>query len=179
MKKLLSLFVIFCFGLPVLAITEVKNILVQKNEVLLSSRLKKYYTGYEYVIKNTGNTPLKILSAEIENGNNGSLAYINTINQEPSAMATTWIVAGPLGLCTLGVGWVVGIIATPIVSAVSKNNQKRTRIESTEYNNDVELETIQSDEKIVLKTLVPLGCQTELRLEVQNLQTKEKIVVIK
>ena len=56
------------------------------------------------------------------------IAYTTTMNNEPSEMARTWIIAGSVGLLTLEIGWVVGLLATPIVAIVSAKNKKKTQI---------------------------------------------------
>ena len=86
-------------------------------------QLKKYYTGHEYVIENKSNSTVNVVNAQIVNGYDGNIAFTTTMNNEPSAMARTWIIAGPIGLFTLGIGWVLGLLATPVVAIVSSKNK--------------------------------------------------------
>lgn len=84
-------------------------------------------------------------------------------------MGVTWAIAGPVGLCTLGLGWVVGIIATPIVWVVQNNKNKKTRTESLAYTNMVPIGTINVAESITVKTLVPVGAKPQLKLTIMDI----------
>ena len=95
------------------------------------------------------------------------------MNNEPSAMARTWIIAGPVGLFTLGIGWAVGLLATPIVAIVSAKNKKKTQIESIPYSNLVALGELNSGDLTTVSTLVPIGCKPQLKLTIQDIKTRQ------
>lgn len=104
MKKIISTLIVSAFlTAPCFAFVNT-DLDVTTTQVPLSTQLKKYYNGYEYRITNTSQVKVNIANAQIINGNDGSIAYTNTMNNEPSAMARTWIIAGPIGLFTLGIG---------------------------------------------------------------------------
>ena len=131
MKKIVAIILILSFTvLPCSAFTN-KDLHITATQIPLSTQLKKYYNGYEYKIENVSKTKLNITNAQIVNGNDGSIAYTTTTNNEPSAMARTWMIAGPIGLFTLGAGWVLGLLVTPFVAIASNNNKKKAQTTNT------------------------------------------------
>ena len=147
------------------------NIVVAQSQ--LSTLLKNYYIGYEYTIANQSKTKINIVNAQIVNGYDGNIAYTTTMNNEPSAMARTWIIAGPVGLFTFGIGWIVGLVATPVVAIVSNKNKKQTQIESIPYSNIITLGELNSGESTTVSTLVPIGSKPQLKLTIQDEKTKQ------
>lgn len=173
MKKVLStLLVVFIMTMPCYAFTST-DFDVTQSQIALSTQLKKYYNGYEYSITNVSKEKLNITNAQIVNGYDGNLAYTSTMNNEPSAMARTWIIAGPVGLFTLGIGWVLGLLATPVVAIVSGNNKKKTRTESLAYSNVIQLGYINPGESQTVSTLVPIGSKPQLKLTIQDNKTRQ------
>lgn len=180
MKKILCLLLSFIIlSAPCFAFDS-KDLNVTVSNVPLTTQLAKYYQGYEYTLLNQSKTKSKIniVNAQIVNGYDGNIAYTNTMNNEPSAMARTWIIAGPVGLFTLGIGWVVGLIATPVVAIVSNKNKKKTQSESLAYSNIIQLNELNHGESTHVSTLVPIGSKPQLRLTVQDEKTKELHAVI-
>ena len=168
MKKIISIMLLFVFLVsPCLAFNNT-DLNVVTSQVSLSTQLKKYYNGYQYTITNNTQSKINIVNAQIVNGNDGSMAYTTTMNNEPSAMARTWIIAGPVGLFTLGVGWILGLIATPFVAIASNNNKKKTQTESIAYTNMLTLGILNSGETTTVSTLVPIGSKPQLKLTVQS-----------
>ena len=180
MKKILCLLLSFTMFLAPCFAFDNKDLNVAVSNVPLTTQLSKYYQGYEYTLLNQSKTKSKIniVNAQIINGYDGNFAYTNTMNNEPSAMARTWIIAGPAGLFTLGIGWVVGLIATPIVAIVSNKNKKRTQIESLAYSNLIQLNELNYGESTHLSTLVPIGSKPQLKLTVQDEKTEKLHAVI-
>ncbi len=173
MKKILCVLLSFMlFTAPCFAFVN-SDLKISSTQVPLSTQLKKYYTGHEYVIENKSNTTINIVNAQIVNGYDGNIAYTTTMNNEPSAMARTWIIAGPIGLFTLGIGWVVGLLATPVVAIVSNKNKKKTQTESIPYSNMVALGELNSGDLTTVSTLVPIGSKPQLKLTIQDKKTKQ------
>ena len=174
MKKILCfLLIISSLNMPCIAFVN-SNLDVTVTQIPLSTQLKKYYNAYEYKITNVSNTKFNIVNDQIINGNDGSIAFATTMNNEPSAMARTWLIAGPLGLVTLGAGWVIGLLATPFVAIVSSNNKKKTQTESITYTNLIPLGEINSGENINVNTLVLIGSKPQLKLTIQD--TKKNVL---
>ena len=140
MKKIFALLILVCFiwaQNSVLATVDYSQLDVKVSQAILNSRLKKDFVGYEYTITNNLGEKINIVNAQITNGQDGNTAYAKS--EVEGGMGVTWAIAGPVGLCTLGLGWVVGIIATPIVWVVQNNKNKKTRTESLAYTNMVQL----------------------------------------
>ena len=172
MKKIICYLLVSTFlSLPCLAFNNT-DLDVAMTQVPLSTQLKKYYNGYEYTLTNVSKSKLNIVNAQVINGNDGSIAFTNTMNNEPSAMARTWIIAGPVGLFTLGVGWILGLIATPFVAIVSNNNKKKTQTESITYTNMLDLGYLNAGESKTVSTLVPIGSKPQLKLTIQDEKNK-------
>lgn len=173
MKKVLSYVILSCFLLAQNAgfAIEESKLDLQLTPVILNSRLKKDFAGYKYVITNNSPKSINILNAQIINGEDGSTAYIKS--EAEGGIGVTWAIAGPVGLVTLGLGWVVGIIATPIVWAVQNSKNKKTRRESIAYTNMVPLGILNSTESLVIKTLVPIGAKPQLKLTIMDDKTKD------
>ena len=178
MKKILcTLLAITILNIPCYSFNR-NNLDVQINNIELSSQLKKHYNAYEYKITNTSKIKWEIQNVSIVNGTNGDIAYKFAIKNEPSALARTWIIAGPVGLFTLGIGWILGIAATPIVLIVSNNNKKKVRSESITYTNSLKLGTLNYNETVTLKTLTSIGCTPQIELIIKNLKTNEIFTVL-
>ena len=180
MKKILCLLLSFIMlSAPCLAF-ENKDLNITISNIPLTTQLNKYYQGYEYTILNQSKNKsrINIVNAQIINGYDGNIAFTNTMNNEPSAMARTWIIAGPVGLFTLGAGWIVGLLATPIVAIISNKNKKKTQAESLAYSNLIQLNELNYGESTQVSTLVPIGSKPQLKLTVQDVKTKELHAVI-
>lgn len=139
---------------------------VQTTQVPLNSRLKKDFAGYEYVITNNLKNPINIVNANIKNGQDGNLAY--QTSEAEGAIGITWAVCGPVGLFTLGIGWAVGLVATPIVWVVQNKKNKKIRTEGLAYTNNVPLGVLNVGESVSVKTLVPIGAQPQLKLTIMD-----------
>lgn len=173
MKKILSVLLSFAlFTAPCFAFVS-SDLKITSTQVPLSTQLKKYYTGHEYVIENKSNSTINVVNAQIVNGYDGNIAFTTTMNNEPSAMARTWIIAGPIGLFTLGIGWVLGLLATPVVAIVSSKNKKKTQTESIPYSNMVALGELNTGDSTTVSTLVPIGSKPQLKLTIQDVKTKQ------
>lgn len=171
MKKFISvLIVVILLGSPCMAFNS-RDLDVTVTQIPLATQLKKYYNGYEYTLTNVSKTKINIANAQVVNGNDGSIAFTNTMNNEPSAMARTWMIAGPIGLVTLGIGWIAGLLATPFVAIVSSNNKKKTQSESLSYTNMVTLGYLNAGDATTVSTLVPIGSKPLLKLTVQDTKT--------
>lgn len=177
MKKCLILTLILIYLiLPCRAITS-NDINIIKTQIPLSTQLKKYYNGFEYKITNNSKSKINIINAQVINGNDGSIAYTTTMNNEPSAMARTWIIAGPVGLVTLGIGWALGLLAMPIVAVVSSNNKRKTQNESISYTNMINLGILNCGESTNVKTLCPIGSTTQIKITIQDLKDNKLLTI--
>lgn len=180
MKKFLSLLLLaLLLNLHVCSFAEniSDKIDVSLTQVPINSKLKKQYNGYKYTITNQANQDLNLVNAQVINGVNGSVAYQATNDQHP--IATTWAICGPVGLITLGIGWVVGIVATPIVWIVSDSNSKKAQQESVSYPNIVSTGVVHKGEAITTDFLVPIGTKPQLKMTVQPENTKDLIFISK
>lgn len=176
MKKILCMIIASAlFSMPCLAIED-SNLDVVQSQQVLSTQLKKYYSGYNYTITNNSNESINIVNAQIVNGNDGNIGYNTTMNNEPSAMGRTWAIAGPVGLFTLGIGWIAGLVATPIVAIVSGKNKRKTQTESFAYSNIVPVGVLNSGESISVNTLVPLGSKPQLKITIQDKNKDLKVI---
>lgn len=175
MKKyiILSLILIYSSLPSMVLANQYDKLEINRSSYILTSKLKKDYSGYEYTITNNTKTKINIVNAQILNGNDGNTAYQTALNNSGSAMATTWAIAGPVGLFTLGIGWIAGLIATPIVWVVSKNNDKKMRTESIPYTNTVPIGYLASGDFVTVKSLVPIGSTPQLKLTIMDGKTKE------
>lgn len=152
-----------------------EGVQVNLSQVPLSSKLKKSYNGYKYVITNTSNQNLDIVNAQILNAVNGSVAYQDVSDGHP--IGTTWAIAGPVGLFTFGIGWLAGIVATPIVWIVSDSKNKKAQRESIAYPNIINLGVLTKGDSIEADFLVPIGAKPQLKMIVQQEKTKELVHV--
>ena len=168
MKKIISLVLLVCyFSLQNACFAvDYSQLDVQKQMMVLTSRLKKDFAGYEYTITNNFNEKINIVNAQILNGQDGNTAYMKSEGE--GAIGVTWAIAGPVGLFTLGIGWAVGLLATPIVWVVQNNKNKKTRTESMAYTNLVPIGVLNPAESIQVKTLVPIGSQPQLKITVMD-----------
>ena len=89
-------------------------------------------------------------------------------SEAEGAMGVTWAIAGPVGLFTLGIGWIVGLLATPIVWVVQNNKNKKNRAEGMAYTNIVPVGVLNASESVSVKTLVPIGAQPQLKLTIMD-----------
>lgn len=176
MKKIISLLLLFCYLSIYNACyaADFSQLDVQKKVMVLTSRLKKDFAGYEYVITNNFNEKINIVNAQILNGQDGNTAYMKSEGE--GAIAVTWAIAGPVGLFTFGLGWAVGLLATPVVWIVQNNKNKKTRTESMAYTNIVPIGVLNSAESIQVKTLVPVGSQPQLKITIMD--SKKELHVI-
>lgn len=172
MKILCVLLAFTLFTAPYFAFTS-SDLKITSTQVPLSTQLKKYYTGNEYVIENKSISTVNIVNAQIVNRHDGNIAFTKTMNNEPSAIARTWIIAGPVGLFTLGIGWAVGLLATPVIAIVSTKNKKKTQIESIPYSNMIALGELSLGDSTTVSTLVPIGSKPQLKLTIQDVKTKQ------
>jgi hypothetical protein len=182
MKKIFSLFLAFVlFGMNTacFAINYDNDFVVTTNQVPLNSNLSKSYSGYEYNISNNSKQRINVVNAQIVNGVDGNIGLGQSGNKAGSAMGVTWAIAGPVGLFTLGIGWVLGLIATPIVWVVYKEKDEKTQRESVAYTNMVPLGYINSGETVTVKSLVPIGSKSQLKLTVSDDKTKEFHSIVK
>ncbi len=157
-----------------MAITSFEQLDIQKTQIPLNSKLKKDFSGYEYIITNKTKQSINIVSAQILNGQDGNMAYQKS--EAEGAMGVTWAIAGPVGLFTLGIGWAVGLIATPIVWVVQNNQNKEIRTEGMAYTNIVQLGLLNANESTSVKTLVPVGAQPQIKLTIMD--SKKNIYTI-
>lgn len=173
MKKILNIVLSLFFTFSPCFAFDKKDLDVVINQVPLTTQLSKYYNGYEYNLTNKSKYKITIVNAQVINGYDGNIAFTNTMNNEPSAMARTWIIAGPIGLFTLGIGWALGLVATPIVAIVSNKNKKKTQTESIAFSNLLQLGELNSGETSIVSTLVPIGSKPQLKLTIQDEKTKQ------
>jgi hypothetical protein len=176
MKKIISFVLLVCyFGFQQACFAiDYSQLDVQKNQTVLNSRLKKDFSGYEYVITNNFKEKLNIVNAQIINGQDGNTGYMKS--EAEGAMAVTWAIAGPVGLFTLGIGWAVGLLATPVVWFVQNNQNKKTRTESIAYTNIVPIGNLNPAESIMVKSLVPIGSQPQLKLTIMDSKNNLHVV---
>jgi len=151
------------------------NIMVSQTELPLRSNLKKEYTAYSYEIQNMSKQDIQLVNAQIQNGTNGSVAIQNVTDGHP--IGTTWAICGPIGLITLGIGWAVGLVATPVVWLVSSSNTKKVRNEAIAYSNIVNLGYLKTGESTSVNTLVPIGTKPQLKLTLQGQKSKDLIMI--
>ena len=168
MKKIIGLILLTCYFSIQNACFAVDytQIDIQKKIMVLTSRLKKDFAGYEYTITNNFNENINIVNAQILNGHDGNTAY--TKSEGEGAIAVTWAIAGPVGLFTCGLGWVVGILATPVVWIVQNNQNKKTKTESMAYTNIIPIGILNAAESIQVNTLIPIGSQPQLKLTIMD-----------
>ena len=153
------------------------NLQVTLTQLPLSSKLKKDYNGYQYTITNSSSQNINLVNTQVINAVNGSIGY-QTVN-DGHPIATTWAICGPVGLFTLGIGWAVGLVATPIVWIVSDSNSKKAQQESVSYPNIVNTGVINKGETITTNFLVPIGTKPQLKMTIQPEKTKDLIFVNK
>lgn len=167
MKKIICLLLLMSFlKIQICFAIDYSSIDIQLSSVPLNSRLKKDFSGYQYTITNNLNEKINILSAQIINGHDGNSAYMKS--EAEGGIGTTWAIAGPVGLFTLGIGWVAGLVATPIVWAVQNSKNKKTRAESLSYTNIVPMGYLNSTESVTIRTLVPIGSKPQIKLNVMD-----------
>jgi hypothetical protein len=182
-KKVLSLFLCVSFFFVTSGIAQAVNdiddvsnrINIVQSQIPLSSKLKKDYNAYRYDIQNNSNQDINIVNAQIINGTNGSIAVQSVNGGHP--IGTTWAICGPVGLFTLGIGWAVGLLATPVVWGISSSNDNKARKESIAYSNLVNFGYLKKGDSTSVQTLVPIGAQPQIKLTVQAEGFKDLIMV--
>ncbi len=166
MKKI---FAIFCL-ISLISTQELcyavnrSDIQIEKNIRILKSELKKTYNAYEYVVTNNTKEKLQITNAQIINGVDGNIGFSTTEVGAGKSVGVLWAICGPVGIFTLGIGWIVGIIGTPIAYSIGHHKNTKTRKESLIYTNSFPSGFIDSNETINVLTLVPLGAESKLRI---------------
>ncbi len=175
MKKIFSFVLILFLGFnnSVFANINANELEVVLTPITMNSKLKKKYVGYNYSISNNTGRKINIINAQILNGNSGNLAYNDVEQGARSAIGMTWAIAGPVGLFTLGIGWLAGIVATPIVWICMSKSDKKANTESIAYTNTVPLGYLNNGETIHVKTLVPVGAIPQLKLTVTDDKTQQ------
>lgn len=175
MKNLCSVLIVFSILFvqnAAFAITR-NDISVSLTPQVLKSRLKKNYTGYEYIVTNESSSKINIVNAQILNGVDGNIGY-NTVEEGGGkAVGVLWAICGPVGIFTLGIGWLAGLVGTPIAWIVGNNKDKKAKKESIPYNNVLTIGELAPKDSISVMTLVPLGAKPQLKLSVFNEKTKE------
>ncbi len=166
------------FQSSVYAIEE-NDITVEFNQQKLKSKLKRKYKGYEIVITNNNENGTEILNASVEDGLNGNIAY-NAVEESPGgSVGGLWIVAGPMGLITFGIAWVIGIIETPILYFSVKHSNNKAWEESLKYTNKIELKILEKNDNITAYTLIPKKTAPALNLKIKDTVTLEQININK
>lgn len=148
---------------------------INMNTVPLNSKLKKDYAGYKYEITNISSQNINLINAQITNGQDGAAAS-NAVD-DGNGVGTLWAVAGPVGLFTLGIGWLVGLVATPVVLLTSKGKNKKARKEGQAYSNIVDLGLLSSGDSTSVQTLIPIGAKPQLKVTFQEPGTKELLML--
>jgi hypothetical protein len=151
MKKLISLAVLLSLSAPVFAgvIEDPASMVhVKKEQVELTSHLKKRYTAYKVTIQSEYPGTLRLDSASIQNGITGQIASINT-------KTSWWNILWGLPLWLLGMG-----IAALVIS--NKNDHATT--EGAQYPNAIPDDELTKGQDLVIKALVPVGEQPKLKL---------------
>ncbi len=180
MKKILSLFLILVLFLIQNTCFAVINdgLSVKREELILKSELKKKYLAYEYIITNQSRENIEIKNAQVINGISGTVAFNANEEGAKKSIGRLWIVMGPLGLFTLGLGWVAGVLGTPI--AAIKGHLKKNKIEkeSENYKIDVSVGILQPQESIRIKILTTFGTSPQLKLTAADPKTGKPETVI-
>lgn len=179
MKRLISLLLLICMTQFYIVGFSIENepLLITKQDKILKSELKKEYSGIEYTIKNTSNNKLNIVNAQIVNGTSGNIAVNATDYSAGKSVGLMWAVMGPVGLFTLGIGWILGIVATPIILITGNQKLKKMKNESYIYTDTIPLGFIQPQESISVLTLVPFGVKAQMKLTVLDENTKQTKVI--
>lgn len=177
MKKTLVLLLILLITLnhSAFAANAGDYISIDMTQIPLNSKLKKDYQAFKYEITNTSSQNINLVNAQIANGQNGAAAS-NAVDNG-SGVGTLWAVMGPVGLFTFGIGWIVGLVGTPIVLLTSKGTNKKARQESQAYSNIVDLGLLTSGDSTSVQTLVPIGATPQLKVTFQDPGTKELLMV--
>ena len=174
MKKIIIIFLMLVFQMPCLAIND-SDIWINLSELTLNSKLKKEYSAYEYTITNNSNKNIKIVNAQIENAVSVNAAQQKVIAEHP--IGTTWAIAGPVGLFTIGLGWVAGAVATPIVACVSNSDKKKVSREVASYTNIINPCYIGAAESLTVKVLVPKSLEPTLTMNITPEGSSETITI--
>jgi hypothetical protein len=151
------------------AISELVSI--DLSSIPLSSKLKKDYAGYKYVVTNTSSNDINLVNAQIINGADGATGFAAV--DDGSGVGTLWAIMGPVGLFSLGIGWAVGLLLTPVMLITNGGKNKKAKSEGQAFSNIVNLGIMKSGDSTTFQTLVPIGAKPQLKLTVQNPNTKE------
>lgn len=143
---------------------------INLTQIPLHSKLKKEYKAYQYTIQNNGEE-INLVNARIINGSDGSIAYQAVNNGHP--IAKTWLVCGVTGIFTLGLGWAVGVVATPFIWASSNINSMKAQKEANSYSNIINVGYFKKGDVITVKTLVPISQQPLLKLKFKDIKTDQ------
>lgn len=178
MKKITLVIAIFSLFLnltPAFAVEASDFVRVEMSSIPLSSKLKKEYSGYKYEIVNDSKQAVKLVNAQIIHGRDGGAAAAAV--DDGNGVGTLWAVMGPLGLFTFGIGWAVGLIATPVVLLTSKGKNKKARREGQSFTNLVDLGALASGGSTEVQTLVPVGSTPQMKLTIQDPNTNELLMI--
>jgi hypothetical protein len=177
MKKSLVLLLILLITLNQSAFAAISSdyVSIDMTQVPLSSKLKKDYQAFKYIITNTSTQNVNLVNAQVTNGQNGASAS-NAVDNG-SGVGTLWAVMGPVGLFTFGIGWLVGLVGTPIVLLTSKGKNKKARREGQGFSNIVDLGLLTSGDSTSVQTLIPIGATPQLKVTFQEPGTKELLMV--
>lgn len=175
MKKFVCLLIVSQLIIVNPAYANTDLITIDMTQAPLSSKLKKEYQAYKYNIMNTSKQNINLVNAQIVNGQDGAVA--SSAMDDGNGVGTLWAIAGPVGLFTFGIGWAVGLLATPVVLLTSKGKNKKARLEGQAYSNIVDLGWLGTGESIAVQTLVPIGAKPQLKLTFQDPNSKELLMV--
>jgi hypothetical protein len=172
-KILLSLFLALALiASPCLALADYEHIEIESVELpLKSTKLRKYFRGYSFTVQNKATRPVHLINAQVKNGIDGSMAY--ALIDDGSGVGIWWAICGPVGLITFGIGWAVGLVGTPVYLIVNSVKKKKARVESLAYTSVVDLGVLNTGDTIEVKTLARLGTKPQLKLTMQDTDTKE------
>jgi DNA-directed RNA polymerase subunit H (RpoH/RPB5) len=153
--------------------TELPRIDVSKTIIQLHSRLKKTYTGYKYVISNNSTDQLELLHAEVINGMNGQGAALGA--QRSSAAAIGSVLGGGLvlGFVTLGITFLVSLVATPFIYAINHHGNTKTIEEGMGYSNQVPTGVMNTGDSLEFNTLAPISQTPQVKMTFRDLRTNE------
>ncbi len=159
---------------PVFGLSSVEdNIIISNSQIPLESRLKEKFNGLKFTITNLNEKPVQLIKAEIQDAYSGGVALQDV--DLGYGIGTTWMIAGPVGLYTLGLGWVVGIIATPIVYHKGKKEVKKTRSEAKLFSNKFTATVLQPGESISTNALLRSWDEPKVQIILKE-ENKEKFV---
>jgi hypothetical protein len=121
---------------------------VKKTATVLETKMRRKYAGYHVEVTSLYPGTLKLESASIDNG---VIGHVAAQRSKTSWAHILWGLPG---------GWIGLPIAAIIVS--SKNGHVET--EASEYPNQIPLNTLSKNWKVIFNALVPIGQQPEIRM---------------